>query len=842
MGVGQRTGTTLDGVDRLHRGVGVAAALLAVLGLMALATGRAAWALPPGDIDLVSVSSSGRSGDRPSSGPASNESGGVVAFYSDATNLVFGDTNQVRDVYVRVRTVDPAVTERVSVSSAGVQANRASQAGGGAPGLSGDGALVAFYSMATNLVPGDANGQSDVFVRDRTAGTTEVVSVSTSGELGNGPSVFPGLSRDGRFVVFQSLATNLVADDTNGVADIFVRDRQAGTTERACSVQPNRGSSSPAISGNGQYVAFASGATNLSPLDTNDKIDIFLCDRASGLIELVSVSTAGVPGDGDSILPAVSDDGTIVAFKSLADNLVPGDLNNVVDVFARDRVNATTERISANFRGADGNDFSFPPSVSGDGRFVAFGSFANNLVLGEADIVANMYVRDRDIGRTLYVDVNAQGQLGNNGVPDIPPGVSGDGKEIAFASSASNLTTNDRNPVQDVFAAVNPFYGPNSCPDGICPDPLVCVDGFCVAPSPTPTPSKTGTPTVTPTPTPTLTPTPTFVACMTDDDCPPGKQCRAGFCKDIRDCETFDSCYPRESCLEEVCECGGDCNLNGIVLGNEVTRTILILGGAAPLASCPAADINGSGFVTADEVMQASENMSVGCSQEGVPLLVTLDRAVTFTVSSASAQAGGPVALTIALGGSDGTVAAAQADLLFDPRLLDLGDPAASCVVDPRLGGRVFVATLPATPAAPPGLRRLRLFVADIERPTEGIQDGPIATCTFMANAAVGDVTAAIGVDNLTASDATGHKLGAQAVSGSLSIAAPPTGPERPACAGDCDGDGEVFVTEITKVVLIMSGNAPLSQCAAADVDGDGEVFVTEVTKAVVNLGAGCPQ
>lgn len=840
MGVGQRAGATLGGIKRSQHRACVVTGLCTVLALVGLAAGRPAGALPPGDISLLSVSSAGRSGDRPSSGPASNESGGVVAFYSDAINLVSGDTNQARDVFVRVRELD--TTERVSISSAGVQANRASQAGGGAPGLSGDGLVVAFYSMATNLVADDTNGQSDAFVRDRGAGTTEVVSVSSTGELGNGPSVFPGLSRDGRFVVFQSLATNLVDDDTNGVADIFVRDRQEGTTERVCDVQPDRGSASPAISGDGQYVAFASAATNLVPGDANGKIDIFVCSRATGTVELVSVNDAGVPGDGDSILPAISDNGDIVAFKSLADNLVPADLNNVVDVFARDRAAGTTELISANYRGGDANDFSFPPSVSGDGRFVAFGSFANNLVPGQADIVANMYVRDRQIGRTVYVDVNAEGQLGNNGVPDIPPGVSGDGRQIAFASSASNLTANDRNSVQDVFAALNPFFGPNSCPDGVCPEGLVCVDGFCVAPTATRTPTRTHTATVTPTPTPTLTPTPTFVACLTDDDCPPGEQCRAGFCKRIRDCESFDTCYPREACLDDVCECGGDCNLNGIVLGNEVTRAILILGGAAELSTCPSADVNGSGTVTAEEVTQAATNMSVGCSQEGVPLMVALNHAVTFTVSSGSGEAGGPVSLSIDLGGSDGSAVSAQVDLLFDPSLLEIGDPAASCTIDPRLGGRVFAATLPAAPAAPPGLRRLRLFLADIEMPMEGITDGRIATCTFTARAAVGDVVASVGLDNLTAGDEIGRTFSTQAVSGSLSIAAPRTVPERPACAGDCDGDGEVYVTEITKVVLIMTGNVPLSQCLAADVDGDGEVYVTEVTKAVVNLGAGCPQ
>src|SRR5262249_38870116 len=200
-----------------------------------------------------------------------------------------------------------------------------------------NGQIVAFYSAATNLVAGDTNGFSDVFVRDLANGLTELVSVATGGAHANGPSYFPSISADGRLVVFQSLASNLVDDDTNTVSDIFIRDRANGTTERACGVQGNDFSTSPSISPDGNFVAFASKATNLVPGDTNGRIDIFVCNRSSGMIERVSVASDGMQANGDSILPDISANGTVVVFKSTASNLVPNDTNGVVDVFARDR-------------------------------------------------------------------------------------------------------------------------------------------------------------------------------------------------------------------------------------------------------------------------------------------------------------------------------------------------------------------------------------------------------------------------------------------------------------------------------------------------------------------------
>ncbi len=255
----------------------------------------------PGQTQWINVGLFGTP-DGASGGPASNVDGTVIAFYSSASNLVAHDTNGARDVFAAAA----GTIERLSVSSSGAQADGPSQAQGGSTAISADGQVVAFYSAATNLVPHDTNGWTDVFVRDRAAGTTERISVASDGTEANGPSFDPSLSADGRFVAFHSLASNLVPNDTNGVTDVFVHDRLTGTTERVCGVQGNDSSISASISPNGNFIAFASAASNLVPNDTNNHIDIFVCNRANGTLTRVSVSSSGMQGDGDSILPGIS--------------------------------------------------------------------------------------------------------------------------------------------------------------------------------------------------------------------------------------------------------------------------------------------------------------------------------------------------------------------------------------------------------------------------------------------------------------------------------------------------------------------------------------------------------
>jgi Tol biopolymer transport system component len=238
--------------------------------------------------------------------------------------------------------------------------------------------------------PGDTNGTSDAFVHDRLTATTERVSVTsrerqaTGGDQGGVLDTNwgrPSVSADGRFVAFSSAATNLVAGDVEDFAtDVYLRDRQAGTTEGISTTQPPSGfvrhSGGPSLSADGRLVAFHSWESNLVPGDTNDRFDVFVLDRVSGTMERVSVTSAGTEGNNDSTGPSISADGRVVAFTSDADSLVPGDGNFDTDVFVRDRQAQTTVRASV---ATDGTETGFElgsgnASLSADDQVVAFES------------------------------------------------------------------------------------------------------------------------------------------------------------------------------------------------------------------------------------------------------------------------------------------------------------------------------------------------------------------------------------------------------------------------------------------------------------------------------------
>src|SRR5689334_17069773 len=230
------------------------------------------------------------------------------------------------------------------------------------------------------------------------AQTTELVSRTATGGQGNGDSRFGAISPDGRFVVFQSRATNLVAGDTNAKFDVFLRDRLSGTTERVSLPQGggegNGTSDSGVVSANGRFVAFRSDAFNLTGGESNPFSDIFVRDRVNGTTERISAPDPQVVGpDGDSLDLAMSADGRFVAFDSRASNLVPGDTNGFFDIFLRDRISGTTQRIS-------GNGDSLRPAISADGRYVAFDSTARNLTLLDTNGFADIFVRDRVNGTT----------------------------------------------------------------------------------------------------------------------------------------------------------------------------------------------------------------------------------------------------------------------------------------------------------------------------------------------------------------------------------------------------------------------------------------------------------
>ena len=396
-----------------------------------------------------SVSSGGLQGNGSSgiSDPSVSSNGRYVAFDSGASNLVAGDTNGYFDVFVRDRKLHR--TYRVSISTAGVQGNGNSTA----PAISADGRYVAFVSDASNLVGGDTNGYADVFVRDRKLHRTYRVSVSTAGLQTDSDSYQPSISANGRYVAFSSNATNLVAGDTNLVEDVFVRDRTLHKTTRvsvdAAGVQGNDTSFDASITASGRYVAFDSYATNLVATDTNGFEDVFLRDRTLHKTVRVSVSSAGAQGDSNSFNGTISANGRFVAFTSSASDLVPGDVNASQDVFVRDRALHRTTRVSVSSAGVEGNGDSFSASISADGRSVAFTSGASNLVLADTNTSQDVFLRDRKLHKTVRVSVDSAGVQGDSG--SYYAAISADGSSVAFVSLAANLVAGDTNGFTDVF-------------------------------------------------------------------------------------------------------------------------------------------------------------------------------------------------------------------------------------------------------------------------------------------------------------------------------------------------------------------------------------------------------
>jgi Ca2+-binding RTX toxin-like protein len=405
-------------------------------------------------ITRVSVDSAGNQGNNLSSSPSISADGRFVAFFSRASNLVPGDTNNNIDIFVRDLLTN--TTTRVSIDSAGNQGNSDSSS----PSISADGRFVAFASFASNLLP---NMRYDILVRDLLTNTTTLVSVDSAGNPANNFSSSPSISADGRFVAFDSFASNLVAGDTNNNSpvrnsDIFLRDLLTSTTTRAsidsAGNQGNSNSFSPSISADGRFVAFQSFVSNLVPGDTNNQPDIFVRGLLTNTTTLVSVDSAGNQGNNFSSSTSISSDGRFVAFKSFASNLVPGDTNNQPDIFVRDLSTNTTTRVSVDSAGNQGNNLSSSPSISADGRFVAFKSLASNLVPENTNNQSGIFVRDLLTNTTTRVSVDSVKVDPVKGLDSSGPlSISADGRFVVFGSDVSNLVSGDTNNSSDIFVA-----------------------------------------------------------------------------------------------------------------------------------------------------------------------------------------------------------------------------------------------------------------------------------------------------------------------------------------------------------------------------------------------------
>ncbi|MCY2991008.1 MAG: S8 family serine peptidase [Planctomycetota bacterium] len=413
------------------------------------------WSQTTAGIEMVDRTATGGPGGGQSFSPALSADGRFVAFEGGSANLIPGDTNNAYDIVVSDRQTD--TLELVSLDDHGNQANGSSSN----PSISADGRFVAFTSSASNLVPEDTNGVYDVFVYDRQKRTVELVSVATDGTRGNGWSGQswsdrPSISANGRFIAFSSRATNLFPGDTNNAPDAFVRDRQNGTLERismaADGMPSSGGGDSPVLSADGRFVAFVSGAP-LVTTDTNGAANVFVFDRQNRSLELVSAAADGTLSNGGSGYPAISADGRFVAFTSDASNLLPGDTNGQGDVFVRDRHSGTLERLSVANDGTQANAWSTLPSISGDGRFVAFYSLASNLVPGDTNGFTDTFVCDRQDHTLERVSVAADGSQGNGNTGFTS--LSADGRFVAFQTDASNLVPNDLDGWEDAFIVPN---------------------------------------------------------------------------------------------------------------------------------------------------------------------------------------------------------------------------------------------------------------------------------------------------------------------------------------------------------------------------------------------------
>jgi Tol biopolymer transport system component len=408
-----------------------------------------AWA-KTGSTILLSEGPAGQDATSNSSWPSMSADGRFVVFSSWASNLVPHDLNDAPDIFVR--DLVTGATTLISVDSAGAQGNDSSFS----PSISADGNVVAFRSDATNLIAGDTEGKIDVFVHTISTGVTQRVSQRPSGLGANRDSGEPAISGDGRIVAFSSDANNLVSVRINvtGICcDIFVHNVATGHNRLGDPMLDGRGASdsfAPVLSSTGRYLGFFSwGCDIVQGIPCLDESSVYRLDLRTNAMTLVTEAYKGGIGFGCGSNPAISADGTKVAFISDGNNLVPGDTNGAYDVFVRNLMTGVTTRVSVTSKGAQTNGGLGRVGISADGRFITFQSDAWNIVPNDANLVQDIFVHDMRTGRTTRVSVGSAGQEAD--AYSANAAVDADGDAIAFESDADNLVPPDENFTTDIF-------------------------------------------------------------------------------------------------------------------------------------------------------------------------------------------------------------------------------------------------------------------------------------------------------------------------------------------------------------------------------------------------------
>lgn len=388
--------------------------------------------------------------------------------------------------------IEPQIVSRGS-TALGVQGNEDSASSA----VSYNGRWVAFRSEATNLVPNDTNNAADIFLRDLLTCDTTRISVSSSGTQANDSSAHPSMSLDGRFVVFHSKASNLAPNDSNHTEDVFLHDISTGQTtliSRAMvisgspAVSANSHSWQPVISANGRWIAFASQANNLIAGDDNTTFDVFLYDRFTDQLMLVSRTPTGAVGDGESGAPSISGDGHYVAFASGSRNLVVGDTTGHADIYLFDRITLTVMRVSQGISSEEPNGLSTDPAISHDGRFIAYSSTADNIGGGDTEgcspypSCSDIFLYDREAGTTTLVSmtVSAVPTDGHSRNPSI----SGDGRFVIFDSDSAQLALGDTSWCRrtDLPPLMTNTPAPPNGGSTLTPTPTLCPT--CATPTP----------------------------------------------------------------------------------------------------------------------------------------------------------------------------------------------------------------------------------------------------------------------------------------------------------------------------------------------------------------------